>query len=251
MSDERVELRGFNNLTKGLSFNLYDFVIARDASERTSYLELLHERFGGQRISAILREIAAILDAEVLSVSDQDYEPYGASSLVMLRDLAHVGALGASVGLHLDKSHLCAHTYPDVDDPRGVCTFRVDIDISTCGTIVPLRALDHMFASFESDVVIIDYAVRGFTRDSAGRRVFMDHEVRSIQDWIAPEILADYQCEDLALPGHGMWQTKLLRTRLDEAGYFVPGADLGAEENQRLLELVRREMAGVFHGWPG
>lgn len=249
MSRDRIQLRGFNNLTKGVSFNLYDFVIARNAAERASYLALLQERFDGRRITAILREIAAILDAEVLSVSDQDYDPYGASSLVMLRDLAHVGH--TSVGVHLDKSHLCAHTYPDVDDPRGVCTFRVDIDISTCGTIVPLRALDHMFASFESDVVIIDYAVRGFTRDSAGARVFMDHEVESIRDWIAPAILADYQCEDLALPAHGIWQTKLLRTRLDEAGYFAPGVDPATDDNQRWLERVRHEMAAVFHGWPG
>jgi S-adenosylmethionine decarboxylase len=245
-SRESITLQGFNNLTKCVSFNLYDFAVARNEDERRSYLEFLHEHFGGRRITAILRKIAEIIEAEVLSVSDQDYDPYGASSLLLMSDLGH-----ASVGAHLDKSHLCAHTYPDVADPRGICSFRVDIDVTTCGTIVPLRALDYMLQSFENDVVTVDYVVRGFTRDSEGRRVYIDHTVKSIQEWINPTILADYACEDLALPAHAIWQTKMMRTNLDESRYFVPGVDPSTPENQAMLDLVRREMWGVYHGLPG
>ena len=240
---EPIQLQGFNNLTKCVSFNLYDFAIARNEAERRSYLEFLHANFGSQGITAILREIAEIIDAEVLSVSDQDYEPYGASSLILMSDLGHV-----SVGAHLTKSHLCAHTYPDVADPRGTCTFRADIVVATCGTIVPLRALDYMLRSFENDVVMVDYVVRGFTRDSEGRRVFIDHTVKSIQEWIDPAILAEYEREDLALPAHAIWQTKMLRTKLDETRYFAPGVDPSTPANQALLDLVRREMWGVYHG---
>lgn len=253
---DQVRLEGFNNLTKVVSFNLYDFAVARDQSERDSYIAYLHERFSGERITGILSKIAAIIDAEVLSISAQDYEPYGASSLVLMSDLGHGEVVGkggevvASVGAHLTKSHLCAHTYPDVQDPRGLCSFRVDIDIGTCGTIVPLRALDFMFESFENDVVIIDYVVRGFTRDTEGRRVFMDHTVRSIQDYIDPEVLSKYECEDLSLPSANIWQTKMMRTDLDPKEYFVPGVDPYTDENRRLFELIKREMAGIYNNSP-
>ena len=256
-TSEPLRLVGFNNLTKVVSFNLYDFAVARVQSERDSYVAYLHEHFSGERITAILSQIASIIDAEVLSVSAQNYDPYGASSLVLMSDLGHgqvvskEGEVVASVGAHLTKSHLCAHTYPDVQDPRGLCTFRVDIDIATCGTIVPLRALNYMFESFVNDVVIIDYVVRGFTRDTEGNRVFMDHTVRSIQDYIEPEVLADYECEDLALPSQNIWQTKLLRTKLDPKEYFAPGVDPYTEENRRLFEQIKREMAGIYNSLPG
>lgn len=245
---EPVRLQGFNNLTKVVSFNLYDFAAARTDAEREGYIRYLHERFSGARITQILSKIASIIDAEVLSVSAQDYDPWGASSLVLMSDLGHGQAIGehVSVGAHLTKSHLCAHTYPDVLDPRGVCTFRVDIDIATCGTIVPLRALDYMFESFENDVVIIDYVVRGFTRDTDGNRVYIDHSLRSIQDFIDPKVLAEYQCQDLALPAQNIWQTKMIRTELDPKEYFPPGVEPDAE----LLELIRREMTGIFHSLP-
>lgn len=259
---EPIRLSGFNNLTKVLSFNLYDFAAARTDAERNRYIRYLHEHFGGARITEILSKIADIIDAEILSVSTQDYDPWGASSLVLMSDLGHEKVIGrpiigqegefanVSVGAHLTKSHLCAHTYPDVLDPRGICTFRVDIDIATCGTIVPLRALDYMLESFENDVVFIDYVVRGFTRDTDGNRVYMDHTVRSVQDFIDPTILSEYQCEDLALPAHNIWQTKMIRTTLDPADYFVPGVDVDAEENRELLELIRREMVGIFNSLP-
>lgn len=247
---ESVRLKGFNNLTKVVSFNLYDFAAARSEAERESYIDYLHTHFSGARITEILSKIAAIIDAEVLSVSTQDYDPYGASSLVLMSDLGEVagrdGGGNLSIGAHLTKSHLCAHTYPDVLDPRGICTFRVDIDIATCGTIVPLRALDYMFESFENDVVIIDYVVRGFTRDTDGNRVYMDHSVASIQDFVKPEIVAHYKCQDLALPAQNVWRTKMMRADLDPTQYFAPGIDPFSPENRELLELIRREMAGIY-----
>ncbi len=253
---DRIALEGFNNLTKVVSFNLYDFYVARSEDERRRYVRDIDEQFSARRITDILREIAKIIDAEVLSVSAQDYEPQGASSLVLMSDLGH-GAVGASgpghtsVGAHLTKSHLCAHTYPDWTDPKGICSFRVDIDIATCGTIVPLRALDYMFHSFENDVVIIDYVVRGFTRDAQGRRVYMDHSVRSIQDFIDPAIVREYHCEDIALQAQNIWQTKMMRTQLNPADFFPSGQDPTATDNLAALEDVRREMVGVFYGWPG
>lgn len=250
---EPVRLAGFNNLTKVVSFNLYDFAAARNDAERESYIRYLHRRFSADRISAILGRIAEIIEAEVLSVSAQDYDPWGASSLVLMSDLGHgqrvrTDLSHVSVGAHLTKSHLCAHTYPDVLDPRGICTFRVDIDIATCGTIVPLRALDYMFESFENDVVCIDYLVRGFTRDTEGKRVYIDHTVRSIQDFIDPQVLADYECRDLALPNHNIWQTTMIRTKLDPKEYFAPGVDPDQPQSRELLELIRREMVGIFNG---
>jgi S-adenosylmethionine decarboxylase len=262
---ESIRLEGFNNLTKVVSFNLYDFFVARSEEERQRYVERIDEIYNASRITEILRGIAEIIDAEVLSVSSTDYEPQGASSLVLMSDLGHKRDHEAaqaqpaqaaqpprpSVGAHLSKSHLCAHTSPDWTDPKGICSFRIDIDIATCGTIVPLRALDFMFQSFESDIAIIDYVVRGFTRDASGRRVYMDHTVRSIQDFISARIVAQYHCEDLVLQSENIWQTKMMRQHLEPAAYFPEGVDPGLADNVDALEDVRREMVGIFYGWPG
>jgi S-adenosylmethionine decarboxylase len=256
-ASERIQLQGFNNLTKAVSFNLYDFFVARSNDERIAYVAEINERYSASRITATLEKIAEIIDADVLSVSKQDYQPHGASSLVLMSDVKHgpvnvIDESGAhkSVAAHLTKSHLCAHTYPDMADPKGICSFRVDIDIATCGTIVPLRALDFMFASFEADVVIVDYVVRGFTRDVAGHRVYMDHTVRSIRDFIDPNLVAQYHCEDLVLQNENIWQTKMMRTALDPKEYFPAGTDLASPETTQALDDVRREMAGIFYGWP-
>jgi S-adenosylmethionine decarboxylase len=252
MSDERIELQGFNNLTKVVSFNLYDFFVARTDEEREAYVRQIDERYSATRITETLAGIAKIIDAEVLNVSKQDYDPHGASSLVLMSDLGQQEAPpmgpGAhkSVGAHLTKSHLCAHTYPDWVDPRGICSFRVDLDVATCGTIVPLRALDFMFESFETDVVIIDYVVRGFTRDTKGRRVYIDHSVDSIQDFISPQILEQYVCEDVAMAQSNTWQTKMRRRVLAAADHFPEGVDPSTPENAAALELVEAEMAAIF-----
>jgi S-adenosylmethionine decarboxylase len=256
-----VNLVGFNNLTKALSFNLYDFCVARNESERRSYIEYVAERFNARRVTETLRGICNIIEAQVLAVSDQDYEPWGASSLVLMSDLKGGSGVvhpkpqsGAGVAMHLDKSHVCAHTYPDFQSIGGtgstICSFRIDIDIATCGEISPLNALNYMFERFESDVVVIDYVVRGFTRDESGRRIYMDHQLNSITEYIAPHVLADYRTLDLQLGSYNIWQTKMLRVRQDVGTYFRDPVDPEDPQVKLGMEQVNREMRGVLHMWP-
>lgn len=62
---------------------------------------------------------------------------------------------------HLDKSHITVHTYPEYHPETSIATFRVDIDVSTCGEISPLSTLDFLIGSFDSDIItmVIEYVV--------------------------------------------------------------------------------------------
>ncbi|MEI6834421.1 MAG: adenosylmethionine decarboxylase [bacterium] len=247
------KLVGFNNLTKALSFNLYDFCVARNESERLSYVKYIAERYNAERVTTILKGICDIIEAKVLAVSDQNYEPWGASSMVLMSDVAGGGDspdVATFKAMHLDKSHICAHTYPDFHGGGSICTFRIDIDIATCGEITPLRALNYMMENFDNDVVVIDYVVRGFTRDSQGRRVFRDHTVKSIQDFIDPKILKDYHCVDLSLQSENIWQTKMLRLNQDVQTYFPAKVDPSDPEVKKYMSEINREMRGILHNWP-
>ena len=241
----RLKLSGFNNLRKLLSFSFYDFVVATGEADRKSYAAYLNERYAAARIRGLLERIAAIIDARVLAASEQDYDPYGASALLLLSDEAGSGATpgwASSVRLHLDKSHIAAHTYPDFAHPEGILGFRVDIELSTCGEISPLRSLDEIFHFFDTDVVVIDYLVRGYTRAEGGAHVFMDHEVPSIAHFIDPEILDQFERVERALPAAHTWQLKLLRTRIDPAEYFAPGRAVDPAR----LEALTREMREIY-----
>jgi len=246
-----MKLAGFNDLTKSLRFNLYDFVAACDDDERRSYQAYVAQHYDAGALIAVLRDIAHTIDARVIAASPQDYTPWGASAMVLLSDdKVDSARLPGNAALHLDKSHVCAHTYPDAHPSLPICSVRIDIDIATCGEITPLRALDRMFRAFDSDVVVIDYVVRGSTRDSLGRRVYLDHPMRSVRDFIDPGIQASYEAVDLALPEHNIWQTKLLRTRFDEDSYFRDPLRVQGERRREILDLIRREMAAVAHRHP-
>lgn len=247
-----TEILGFNNLTKALSFNLYDFAVALNEEERASYIRYIDERYSAKQIESYLIRIAEIIDAQVLNVSSKDFDPYGASAVLLMSDIkgelaTQQTAMPASstVSVHLDKSHICAHTYPDSTDPSGICSFRVDIDIATCGSISPVYALDFLLKSFESDVVCVDYVVRGFTRNRAGQKIFMDHRVNSITDFVSPLICRDYQTTDKNYPEHFTYQTVFRRTELDESSYFRNPRTVPPAVAKEKMALIRQEMESV------
>ena len=80
------QILGFNNLTKALSFNLYDFAVATNEEERASYIRYIDERYSAKQIEAMLIRIAEIMDATVLNVSSKDFDPWGASVVLLMSD---------------------------------------------------------------------------------------------------------------------------------------------------------------------
>lgn len=245
-----TQILGFNNLTKALSFNLYDFAVALNEEERASYIRYIDERYSAKQIESMLIRIAEIIDATVLNVSSKDFDPWGASVVLLMSDTKsadHANLMAQStVSIHLDKSHICAHTYPDSLDPTGICSFRVDIDIATCGTISPLHALDFMFKSFESDVVVADYVVRGFTRTTDHRKIYIDHEVENVSEFVSPLILRQYRTQHDNNPEGMTYQTKFLRSELDESSYFRSPKLVSEHVKAEKMALIRKEMEAIF-----
>ncbi|MCI5899190.1 MAG: adenosylmethionine decarboxylase [Lachnospiraceae bacterium] len=195
MSEKR-KLYGFNNLTKALSFNIYDVCYAKSAREQKDYIAYIDEQYNAERLTRILTNLTDMIGANVLNISRQDYDPQGASVTLLIAEETMIPA-GETQVAHLDKSHVTVHTYPEYHPETCLATFRVDIDVATCGEITPLSTLDYLIGSFDSDIISMDYRVRGFTRDVDGRKLFMDHTVRSIQDYIDPDTLRHYDAVDI------------------------------------------------------
>ena len=74
---EKMKLYGFNNLTKALSFNIYDVCYAKTAREQKDYIAYIDEQYNSERLTGILTNLTDMIGAQVLHVSQQDYEPQG------------------------------------------------------------------------------------------------------------------------------------------------------------------------------
>ncbi len=244
----KIKLRGFNNLTKSLSFNIYDVCYAQRPQAREEYLAYIDEEYNADRLTQILTEVADIIGANILNISSQDYDPMGASVTILIAE-EPVEPKSDQVLAHLDKSHLCIHTYPETDSKSGISTFRVDVDVSTCGKISPLKALNHLIESFESDIVLMDYKVRGFTRDTKGQKHYIDHKIHSIQQYIRKGIMEKYQCVDINIYQENLFHTKMLLKDFDLNQYLFATTydELSDEERVKIKTILQQEMTEIFY----
>ena len=238
---EKLRLYGFNNLTKALSFNIYDVCYAKSQREQQDYIQYIDKEYNSERLTNILTEMVEMIGAKILNISTQDFEPQGASVTVLIAEDELV-PVGDTIVAHLDKSHLTVHTYPEYHPETSLATFRVDIDVATCGEITPLSTLDYLINSFDSDIITIDYRVRGFTRAVDGSKLFIDHKITSIQDFISPEILEKYDVVDLNVYEANLFHTKLLIKEIDLQNYLfnTDAYELPPKERMEIMTNLRR-----------
>lgn len=260
--ENKLTLYGFNNLTKTLSFNIYDVCYAKSERAQKDYVAYIDEQHNSERLTRILCDVTEIIGAHVLNISKQDYEPQGASVTLLISEndmpeemmdkSCNHGHLASrdTVLAHLDKSHVTVHTYPEYHPDNSISTFRVDIDVATCGEISPLNALDYLIGSFDSDIITADYRVRGFTRDNHGNKLFIDHDITSIQDYIATETLQKYDAIDINVYQANLFHTKLLIKEIELQNYLfnTDVYELSPKERLAITDRLRREMIEIFSG---
>lgn len=282
---EKISLHGFNNLTKTLSFNIYDVCYAKTEREQKDYIAYIDEQYNSERLTEILINVTEMIGAQVLNISKQDYNPQGASVNILIAeeridqnqidDSCNRGKpffekyLGEknknsedlqenskkkleteTVHAHLDKSHVTVHTFPEYHPDNSISTFRVDIDIATCGEISPLNTLNYLIDSFDSDIITMDYRIRGFTRDKQGKKIFADHNITSIQDFINPKKLKKYDAIDVNVYQSNIFHTKMLIKDLvlqnylfNQDVYEIPPA-----ERLEITSRLRKEMIEIYSG---
>lgn len=254
---EKMKLYGFNNLTKSLSFNIYDVCYAKTQREQKDYIAYIDKQYNSERLTKILTNVTDMIGATVLNISSQDYDPQGSSVTILIAEGSMVPA-GATVSenpgetilAHLNKSHITVHTYPEYHPETCLATFRVDIDVATCGEISPLSTLDYLIGSFDSDIITMDYHVRGFTRDMEGKKLFMDHKITSIQDYIDEGILRRYDAVDINVYEANIFHTKMLIKEIDLQNYLFNSDvyELPPKKRLEITDSLRREMIEIFSG---
>ncbi|PPA71860.1 adenosylmethionine decarboxylase [Jeotgalibacillus proteolyticus] len=259
--EKRIQLHEFNNLTKSLSFNMYDICYTKSKEEREAYIEYIDEQYNADRLTKILTHVADIIGAHVLNIAKQDYVPQGASVTILVSEGPIVevptdhfdespGPLPSIATLQLDKSHITVHTYPEYHPHEGISTFRADIDVSTCGEISPLKALNYLIHSFDTDIMTMDYRVRGFTRDVDGQKLFIDHDINSIQNFIPEEIKDEYDMIDVNVYPQNIFHTKCKLKDFDLNNYLF-GYKKDKLNDQEINDITRKlkiEMDEIFYG---
>lgn len=256
---DKIKLQGFNNLTKSLSFCIYDICYAETPEQKKDYIQYIDELYNAERFTEILTEVCKIIGANVLNVARQDYDPQGASvtMLVAEQPLKEADETDTTespgpvevIAAHLDKSHICVHTYPETHPNDGICTFRADIEVSTCGIISPLKALNYLIHKLDSDIVTVDYRVRGFTRDIKGVKHYIDHKINSIQNYISKDIQAQYKMIDVNVYQENIFHTKMMldRFNLDQYLFGTTSESLTGKDIKRITNRLHKEMHEIFY----
>ncbi|WP_216829643.1 adenosylmethionine decarboxylase [Alkalihalobacterium elongatum] len=260
--EERIQLHGFNNLTKSLSFNMYDICFTKTREEREAYIDYIDEQYNADRLTKILKNVADIIGAHVLNVAKQDYVPQGASVTILVSEGPVVevptesafdespGPLPEAVVMGLDKSHITVHTYPEFHPTEGISTFRADIDVQTCGEISPLKALNYLIHSLETDIMTMDYRVRGFTRDIDGNKLFIDHDINSIQNYIPDDVKRMYDMIDVNVYQENLFHTKCRLKEFDINNYLFGYTKdkLDQRDVEEITKKLQLEMDEIFYG---
>ncbi len=110
--------------------------------------------------------------------------------------------------------------------------------------------MNYLIHTLESDIVTIDYRVRGFTRDVKGVKHYIDHKINSIQNFMDKATLGRYQAIDVNVYQENIFHTKMMLKDFSLANYLfgVTEEDLDPAEKKLVRQRLEREIVEIFYG---
>jgi S-adenosylmethionine decarboxylase len=207
----KIPLYGFNNLTKHLSLSLYKVDYLPAVVPQSKYNTKINQLYNSSVLEAQLIKVAHAIGGNVLNIAGQDYSPQGASVTLLISEEAKP----ASLVSHMDKSHICIHTYPEENPQAGIAIFRADLELSTCGVISPLKILNYVITEFSADVVDIDFRVRGMTRNTDGKKCFNDDKIEKLSNYLNETIRTEYAAVDSLPVIFNVLHSRLMRKEVN------------------------------------
>lgn len=147
----------FNNIQKLLSLNIY---FRKECTLNTKQEEIkkLLKLLSNELILPMIEKSISIIGAIPLSVNTHTFSPCGNSALILLKNDM------IDYDIHLDKSHISIHTYPDLEYSDTEIAMRIDIDLSTCGSINPMIIVPFWISELKPNMIDIDFLIRGYNR---------------------------------------------------------------------------------------
>ena len=96
----------------------------------------------------------------------------------------------------------------------------------------------------------MDYRVRGFTRSLGGEKLFIDHDITSIQNYIDSAILDKYDAVDINVYQANMFHTKMLIKDIELQNYLfnTDVRELTPRNRLDITNALRKEMIEIFSG---
>jgi S-adenosylmethionine decarboxylase len=171
----------FNNLQKFLSLNLYFF--SKKDEPKTEWIKDIETKINQTLLKTFSLNITKIIGSDVIHISEHSFQPYGKSQFTLLKNF--------DMETHLSKSHISIHTYSDLDSELS--TYRIDIDLSTCGVINPLKSLNYIIDFFNPDVIHIDFLIRGFKTVNNKTELFDTKQDLNIKNYLENFHLKNYK----------------------------------------------------------
>lgn len=245
-----VTLFGFNNLTKSLSFSLYKLHYLANQNER--YNKYINEHYNAEKLNILLTKVCHAIGGNILNIAKQDYHPQGASVTLMISEEAKGEQLpdvaSESLIAHLDKSHLCIHTYPEESPQNNIAIFRADIELSTCGIISPLKVLNYVIEAFDADVIDIDYRVRGMTRDKQGKKLFNLDSLHDLSSFLSTEIVKRYRINEHHFREQNLFHAKLSKKTITVNDYLFEASsnNLTEDEQHTVSSQLTKEIQQLY-----
>ncbi len=252
-NSKKIKLYGFNNLTKNLNFCIYNIFYINSTIPKKTYINYINKKYNTNKLLKILKKTCLVIGAKILNIAKQDYKPQGASiTLLISEEIKNKKTkilTPKNILAHLNKSHLCIHTYPEIHPKEKICTIRIDIEISTCGIISPLKILNYLINKLKSDIITIDYRIRGFTRDKYGKKYFIDHKIKSIQNFLENKIKKIYDMIDTNIHQENIFHTRMILKYINIKNYLfkLNHKKIKIEKKNKIISLIWKEMSEIYY----
>ncbi len=233
-----LKLYKFNNLNKNINICLYNIYYINNIIEFKKYNQYINNILNSKKIIKILNKICKSINCKIIYINKKKY-CNGINIYILINDNINNKI---TISYNINYIYFNIYTY----NYNNIYFFKIDINIYTCSIKNPLKSINYIINKFKSNIIVIDYKIRGYNLDINNKKIFLDHKINSIQNFISKNIKKKYDIIDINIYQENIFYTKMI-SKYIKKNFLKFKFNIKNKINKKKLYLILQEIYEIYY----
>ncbi len=213
---KKIKLYKLNNSVNKLNLYIYKLKYISNNEELYNYIEYINKKYNYNKLLYVLKNIINSIKTKKNKIFKINHyiKKYNIKKIIKIKKK---NILLNNILLYFKKDFF--YIYTDLKYKKNIFYFKIDIEIHINNDISFLNSINYLINKFNSDIIIIDYKIRGF--NISNKKIFNNFKFNSIQNFINKDIKKKYDLFDINLYKENIFNTKIIIKEINLKKYLL------------------------------
>ncbi len=249
MKHKKNKIYNSDNLIKNLNLYIYKIYYINFIKNKKIIFNYFKKKYNKIKIKNIIKKILKIINYKIINLYIKKNNFKKINIIILIKKIKKKNNKNNNIISNINKNYIFINIYQENNFKKNIIIIKIDINIYIYGSTTVLKLINYLISKFKSDLIIIDYKIRGFSINIKNKKIFIDNKINSIQNFISKKNKNIYDLIDINIYNENIFYTKMIKKKINinKNILYIKKLNLNKKKKKKIIKIIWKEIKEIYY----